>query len=91
MIFVGKLVSVQKGDYKSLIVRAERFDYRLKENVVYGESIAIPEELLDLIPKFEKYVDQVICVAVRAIVTKQNKIFLMADSDFMTPEELFDQ
>ena len=88
LMFSGRLVDVQVGDYNSLIFRAEKYDFRLKERVVYGESISIPNELLDVIPNFKKHIGENVLIGIRAILTKDKKMFFMADSDVIDTEEL---
>lgn len=84
LLFIGELLSVETGDYKSLVFRSTRYDIGLKENVPCSISIAISDETEQFIDNYKQYVGEKIVVGVSAILTKKkDKVFYLTQTDVL--------
>lgn len=83
LLFVGELLDVQEGDYKTLVFKSTKFDRGLQESVPCSESVGISDECAAFIPNYKKHIGEMISVPIAAIKTKRGGIFLLSQGDLI--------
>lgn len=90
LIYVGELLEVEsKDDFNSLVFRAERYDYRLKETVPYGEGIIVTDECKEFMNNYRKHIGETISIVVRPVIGKNKRdIYYLTQTDICDPAAL---
>lgn len=83
LLFMGELLDVQEGDYKTLIFKSTRYDRGLSKEVECSEQVGISEECQDFIPNYKKNIGEVVAIPINALKTKKGGIFLLATGDVL--------
>lgn len=88
-LYMGELIDVQDGEFKSLIFKTTKYDYGLKTEVPTSYSIGIPNDFVTNIPNYKKHIGEMILVGVRPQMTKSKKsIFTWVQTDVLDPSTL---
>lgn len=88
LLFVGELVQVQTGDYKTLVFRSTRYDMGLKERVPCSVNVAVSDECIHYLDNYTKHIGDTIAIGVNALVTQKGRIFYLTDTDILDITEL---
>lgn len=84
LLYCAELVDVQDSEFKSLVFRSSRYDDRLKEKVVFAETVGISKECEIFIPNFKSHIGEKILIGINALMTKKkDKIFLLCLTDVL--------
>lgn len=75
--------------FTSLVFRSERYDFKLKENVAFGEGIIVTDECLLYLPNYKKQVGEMVSIGVRPIIGKNKRdIYYLTLTDILDPAEM---
>lgn len=95
LIYMGELLSAEAvaNDagklFTSLVFRSERFDFKLQENVPFGEGVIVTDECLTYLPNYKKQVGETVSIGVRPIIGKNKRdIYYLTLTDILDPAEM---
>lgn len=95
LIYMGELLSAEAvvndagKSFTSLTFRSERYDFKLGENVPFGEGIIVTDECLHFLPNYQKHVGEMVSISVRPIIGKNKRdIYYLTLSNVLDPAEM---
>lgn len=95
LIYMGELLSAEAvvndagKSFTSLVFRSERFDFKLGENVPFGEGVIVTDECLHYLPIYQKHVGEMVSLGVRPIIGKNKRdIYYLTLTSVLDPAEL---
>lgn len=95
LIYMGELLSAETTvdgagkSFTSLTFRSERYDFKLKELVPFGEGIIVTDECLGFLSNYRSRIGEVISISVRPIIGKNKRdIYYLTLSDILDASEM---
>lgn len=70
-LFSGKLLSVETGEYNSLVFATKKFDIGLGKFVDCSESVGISKECLHHVNSYKQHIGEVILVGINVFKTQK--------------------
>jgi hypothetical protein len=88
LMFFGELLSVETGEYNSLVFRSTRYDVGLKEYVPCSVSVGISDECKQYLANYRSNIGNKVAVGVDALITKKSKVFCLTQTDILDIDSL---
>lgn len=95
LIYMGELLSAETvvnddgKAFTSLVFRSERYDFKLQENVPFGEGVIVTDECVHFLNNYKKHVGEMVSISVRPIIGKNKRdIYYLTLSDVLDPAEV---